>query len=113
LHRPDGMGWKLLTDSAMRNSILLLIVAASLIWSSNGFCDESEGSPMVDPLPPPMQDPSLSTSRYFPPSLTTSGVAQIGPARGSVNGHSHGCGAPNSCALPPPDLDRAVTARAS
>jgi len=99
----------------MRNFILLSFMAVSLIWSSSGFCQDSEGGPLGDPLPPPVQDPSLSSSPYFSPSLTTAGVADTGRALGSMNATyptGHGCNVVTPCALPPPALDRAIAAHA-
>ena len=99
----------------MRNFILLSFMAVSLIWNSSGFCQDSEGGPLGDPLPPPVQDPSLSSSPYFSPSLTTAGVADTGRALGSMNATyptGHGCNVVTPCALPPPALDRAIAAHA-
>jgi hypothetical protein len=100
----------------MRNYIFLSFAVMSLILvgSDSGFCQDSEG-PLGDPLPPAVQDPSLSSSHYFPASLTTAGVADAGPALGSVNrGRTGavGCNAMNPCAVPSPALDHAIAARA-
>jgi hypothetical protein len=99
----------------MRNFILLPFMAVSLIWSSSGYCQDSEGGPLGDPLPPPVQDPSLSSSHYFSPSLTTAGVADTGRALGSMNVRyrtRHSCNVVTPCALPSPALDRAIAAHA-
>ena len=98
----------------MRNFFLLSFMAVSMIWSSSGFCQDSEGGPLGDPLPPPVQDPSLSSSPYFSPSLTTAGVADTGRALGSnVRYRSgNGCNVATPCALPSPALDRAIAAHA-
>jgi hypothetical protein len=97
----------------MRNYILLaLTLSLTLAGSGRGFCQDSEG-PLGDPIPPPVQDPSLSTSHYFPASLTTAGVANTGPALGSVNrGHAGAVASNirNPCAVPSPSLDRAIAA---
>jgi hypothetical protein len=101
----------------MRNGIFLaLTVSLILAGSGSGFCQDSEG-PLGDPLPPAVQDPSLSSSRYFPASLTTAGVADTGPALGSVNkgragGHGIGCSVTNPCAVLSPALDHAIPAHA-
>jgi len=94
--------------------MLLALVTALLIPAGSGWCQDSEG-PLGDPIPPPVQDPSLSTSRYFSPSLTHAGVADTGPALESVNkgrAHDASCKAANPCAVPSPALDRAIAARA-
>jgi hypothetical protein len=99
----------------MRSYILLSFMAVSLIWSSSGFCQDSEGGPLGDPLPPPVQDPSLSSSHRFSPSLTTAGVADTGRALGSMNVRyrtGHDCNVVTPCALPSPALDRAIAAHA-
>jgi len=99
----------------MRKYIFLAFtVSLILARSGSGFCQDS-GGPLGDPLPPPVQDPSLSSSHYFPASLTTAGVADTGPALGSANrGHTGavGCNAMAPCAMPSPALDRAIAARA-
>jgi hypothetical protein len=108
------MEWKLLTH--MRNSILRAVLAGSLILAGSncGFCQEN-GGPLGDPIPPPIQDPSLSSSPYFSPSLTNAGVAITGPALGLVKGadrRGSGCNVKNPCALPTPARDHAIAARA-
>ena len=110
------MEWKLLTDIDMRNSTLRSVIAGGLILagSNSGFCQDNEG-PLGDPIPPPIQDPSLSSSPYFSPSLTNAGVAITGPALGLANGADRrgpGCNVKNPCALPTPALDHAIAARA-
>jgi hypothetical protein len=107
------MGWKLLTG--MRNSVLrsLMLVSLTLAGSNSGFCQDN-GGPLGDPIPPPIQDPSLSSSPYFPPSLTNAGVAATGPALdlNSRDRRGPGCSVQNPCALPTPALDHAIAARA-
>src|SRR5471030_3198493 len=99
----------------MRNgTFLALTVSLILVGSGGGFCQDS-GGPLGDPLPPPVQDPSLSSSHYLPASLTTAGVADTGPALGSANrGRTGavGCNAVAPCAMPSPALDRTIAARA-
>jgi hypothetical protein len=94
------------------NAILLALAAAFLIAGSGGaFCQESEGA-LGNPLPAAVQDPSLKTSRYFPPSLGTAGVADTDPALSSATklarGHGADCSSVNPCAVPPPARDRVV-----
>jgi hypothetical protein len=102
----------------MRKTLFVALVASLVLaGSGSGFCQDSEG-PLGDPIPPAVQDPSLSTSRYFKPSLTTAGVADMGPTLGSSKKVSAGhqgiaCSVTNPCAVPSPALDRAVAARAS
>lgn len=108
-HRPE-----IAEGFDMRNLRMLIAISLILAWSGSGFCQDN-GGPLGDPIPPPIQDPSLSSSPYFPPSLTNAGVAATGPASGVVNKgdrHGSGCGAKNPCALPTPALDRAIVARA-
>ena len=100
----------------MRNRILLAFVTVLLIPVSPGWCQES-GGPLGDPLPPPVQDPSLSNSHHFSPSLTHAGVADTGPALSAVNrgrsgGPAAGCSAQSPCAVPSPALDHAIAAHA-
>jgi hypothetical protein len=97
----------------MKTRLILLALApvSLLMWSSAAWCQDSE-SALGNPLPPAVQDPSLKTSRYFPPSLGTSGVAYIDPALSApakaVKGHGADCSALNPCATPPPARDRVV-----
>ena len=100
----------------MQNRILLAFVTLLLIPAGPGWCQES-GGPLGDPLPPPAQDPSLSNSRHFSPSLTHAGVADTGPALSSVNKGrggvpAAGCSAQSPCAAVSPALDHAVAAHA-
>ena len=100
----------------MPKRILLAFVTVLLIPVSHGWCQES-GGPLGDPLPPPVQDPSLSNSHHFSPALTHAGVADTGPAlsgvnKGHGNGNGAGCSAQSPCAMPPPALDHAVAAHA-
>ena len=99
----------------MRNPILLAFVTLLLIPAGRGWCQES-GGPLGDPLPPSVQDPSLSKSHYFSPALTHAGVADTGPALSAVNkgrsGAAAGCSAQSPCAVPPPALDHAVASHA-
>ena len=107
------MGWKLLTG--MRNSILrsLIVVSLTLAGSNSAFCQDN-GGPLGDPIPPPIQDPSLSSSPYFPPSLTNAGVAATGPALSldRKDRRGPGCNLTNPCALPTPARDHVLVARA-
>ena len=92
---------------------IFLALSLTLAGSGSGFCQDTEG-PLGDPIPPPVQDPSLATSRYFPAALTTAGVANTGPALGAVNRKHTGavCNAANPCAVPSPALDHAIAAHA-
>jgi hypothetical protein len=93
----------------MRNHILAALAASVILLSAPaGYCQDSSESALGDPTPPAVQDPSLSTSRYFPPSLGTSGVAAIGPSPKA--GHAASCSARNPCALPTPARDRVTVA---
>ena len=93
----------------MRKHILAAFAAPLLLlWSSSGFCQDSE-SALGDPAPQAVKDPSLSNSRYFPPSLGTSGVAAIGPA--PKPSHGANCSATNPCATPTPARDRVTVAQ--
>ena len=98
----------------MQNRILLAFVTLLLIPAGRGWCQES-GGPLGDPLPPPVQDPSLSNSHLFSPSLTHAGVADTGPALSGVNkgrNGAAGCNALSPCAVPSPARDHAVAAHA-
>src|SRR5436190_16401455 len=103
------MGWKLLTD--MRILQVLVTVSLNLAGNGSAFCQDN-GGPLGDPIPPPIQDPSLSSSPYFPPSLTNAGVANTGPALDLAKSdrRAAGCNLKNPCALPTPALDRAIAA---
>jgi hypothetical protein len=93
----------------MRSVIVLSFTAAVLIASS---CLCQAGA-LDDPPPAVVQDPSLSSSHYFPPSVTNAGVANTGPALSLVkktNGRD--CNAVNPCAVLSPALDRAVPVHA-
>jgi hypothetical protein len=99
----------------MRNYIVAAFAAPLiLLWSSIGYCQDTE-SALGDPTPAAVQDPKLSNSRYFPPSLGTSGVAAIGPSRPSgpaaKSSHVASCSATNPCATPSPARDRVVVAQ--
>jgi hypothetical protein len=90
----------------MRNYIAAAFAAPLiLLWSSSGYCQDTE-SALGDPTPAAVQDPKLSNSRYFPPSLGTSGVAAIGPV--AQKSHAAGCSAANPCATPTPARDRVI-----
>jgi hypothetical protein len=92
----------------MRNHFLAAFAATLILSSGSGHCQDSEGA-LGDPAPPPVQDPSLSNSRYFPASLGTSGVAAIAPRTSPAKpGRAAGCSATNPCARPTPARDRVV-----
>jgi len=97
----------------MRILQILLTVSLILAGSGSAFCQDN-GGPLGDPIPPSIQDPSLSSSPYFPPSLTHAGVADTGPALdlGKRDWRAAGCSLKNPCALPTSALDHAVAARA-
>src|ERR1700742_4213071 len=94
----------------MRNHILaVLAVSPILLFGAGGYCKHSSEPAWGAPEPKPVQDPSLSTSRYFPPSLSTAGVAAIGPS--ATAGHSVTCSTRNPCAVPTPARDRVIVAQ--
>lgn len=93
-----------------------LTAALILAGNSSGFCQDS-GGPLGDPPPAAIQDPSLSTSHHFSPSLTNAGMADTGPALDSMrkpsrSGRAVDCKGTTNCAVPSPALDRAITAHA-
>jgi hypothetical protein len=99
----------------MRAKAVVLTLAACLTalsltaWSGSALCQDSE-SALGNPLPPPVQDPSLKNSPTFAPSLGTSGTADIDPALDRTAKVSRGadCSSTNPCAVPPPARDRVV-----
>jgi hypothetical protein len=97
----------------MKTKIILVALATAslLTWSGAAWSQDSEGA-LGNPLPSAVQDPSLKTSRYFPPSLGTSGVADTDPAlsgpANSGKSHAANCSALNPCAMPTPARDRVV-----
>ena len=94
----------------MRNHILAVLAASPiLLFGAGGYCQDSSETALGDPEPQAVQDPSLSTSRYFPPSLSTAGVAAIGPS--ATAGHSVTCSTRNPCAVPTPARDRVIVAQ--
>lgn len=93
-----------------RQHQLLAALPLILLWSSTaGYCQESSETALGDPAPQPVQDPSLSTSRYFPPSLGTAGIAAVGPS--AKAGPAVTCSARNPCALPTPARDHVIVAQ--
>lgn len=96
----------------MQNHALAAFAAALiLLWSSGGYCQDSSESALGDPTPAAVQDPSLSNSRFFPPSQGTAGVATVGPALSAKASRAASCSAANPCALPTPARDRVVVAQ--
>jgi len=96
-----------IAETAMRPPILILVAAA---WSlsSPAFGDDGSG----DFPPPILHDPSLATSVYFPPAITTAGVATIGPALGTASqARALPCSRTNPCAIATPAADFALPAR--
>jgi len=94
----------------MRNHVLAALAAPLIIlWSGDGYSQDSSESALGDPAPAAVQDPSLSNSRYFPPSQGTAGVAAVVRARAASHGAN--CSAANPCALPTPARDRVVIAQ--
>lgn len=90
----------------MRWPSLMLMVSAWLgAWSIPAASADDGGLP-----PFLLQDPSLATSIYFPPSTTTAGMAVTGP--GSV-GHTlnRPCSSANPCAVVTPAADSVPRAR--
>jgi len=83
-------------------ALFLILVATTL--SSPAFCDDAPDAP-----PPAFfDDPSLAASVYFPPALATAGVADTGPALGTVNRTGRrtlACTPTNPCALATPAAD--------
>jgi hypothetical protein len=93
----------------MRSPVVAAFAAPLLfLWSASAHCQDAE-SALGDPVPAAMQDPSLSNSRYFPPSLGTSGVAAIAPA--PKTGGAAACNPANPCATPTPARDRVTVAQ--
>jgi hypothetical protein len=93
----------------MRKCFLAAFAAPLIILSSTGaYCQDTE-SALGDPAPEAVQDPSLSNSRYFPPSLGTSGVAAI--ATTPNPSHAAACGPANPCALATPARDHVIVAQ--
>lgn len=87
---------------------LLSLIAFSLnLASSPAFCDPSA----LSDLPPVLPDPSLATSIRFPPSLTTAGVAQVGPSPAATGRPYTPCTPANPCAMATPAADRVAPAR--
>jgi hypothetical protein len=103
--------------SRVQNAIFLPLTAAMILaGGSSGFCQDS-GGPLGDPPPAAIQDPSLSTSHHFSPSLTNAGMADTGPALDSMrkaprSGRAIDCKVTANCAVPSPALDRAITVHA-
>ena len=94
----------------MRDHVLAAIAAPLLLLcSSAAYCQDASESALGDPAPVAMQDPSLSNSRYFPPSQGTAGVAAVVRARAASRGAN--CSAANPCALLTPARDRVVVAQ--
>jgi|SRR5579863_5542828 len=94
----------------MRNQVVAaLALPLLLLWSSFGYCQDASESALGDPAPAAVQDPSLSNSRYFPPSQGTAGVAAVLPAR--TDGHGADCSAANPCALPTPARDHVIVSQ--
>ena len=92
----------------MRNPVLAVLAAPLiLLWSSSGYCQDSSESPLGDPAPAAVKDPSLSNSGHFSPAQGTAGVAAVLPAKAS---HGTNCSTTNPCALPTPARDRVVVA---
>ena len=86
----------------------MLAAPLFLLWSSSGYCQDSSESPLGDPAPVAVTDPSLNNSRHFSPAQGTAGVAAVQPAKAS---HGTICSATNPCALPTPARDRVVVAQ--
>ena len=103
--------------SRNRSAVFLPLAAALILaGSSSGFCQDAGGLP-GNPPPAAIQDPSLSTSHHFSPSLTNAGIADTGPALDSMrkafrNGRAIDCKVTANCAVPSPALDRAITVHA-
>jgi len=80
--------------------------AVTLPWSGSGYCQDSSETALGDAPLAVVQDPSLATSRIFPPSLGTAAVAAVGPSsrpRPVVN-----CSDVNPCAMATPARDGVV-----
>lgn len=94
----------------MRNHILAVLAASPiLLFGPGGHCQDSSETALGDPTPQAVQDPSLRTSRYFPPSLGTAGTAAIAPS--AKADHAATCSPNNPCALPTPARDRVTVAQ--
>ncbi|HWU55593.1 MAG TPA: hypothetical protein VN175_08840 [Rhizomicrobium sp.] len=89
----------------MRYRVLILVAAWMSGWSNAAFCDDGSSD---DRPPALLHDPSLATSVYFPPALTTAGVADTGPALSLMKPRGSGCTVLMPCAVTSPPLDRAV-----
>lgn len=89
----------------MRIILLICVVVASSL-SSPAFCDDG-----ADDFPPPiLHDPSLATSVYIPPAVTTADVAAVGSPRGAVT-RPLPCSRTNPCAMATPAADYVRPAR--
>jgi len=85
---------------------LLILVAAAWSFSGPAFCDDDSG----DFPPPILQDPSLATSVYISPTVTTAGVATL-EAPGGLRTRALACSKTNPCALATPAASSVVLAR--
>jgi len=81
----------------------LIILPATAVAA---LCEDQD-----DPLPVPIQDPSLATSVYFPPALITKGIANTGPALSLAKPGGSKCTVLMPCAVTSPALDHAVITR--
>ena len=70
-----------------------------------------------DPPPAAMQDPSLASSIFFPPSLVNAEAADTGAALASgkakISVRASRCSPINPCAMPPPARDHVTLPRAN
>jgi len=95
-----------LLSAVLRHILAVLIILPATAVAA--FCEDRD-----DPLPAPIQDPSLATSVYFAPTRATAGVAYPGLSLSSTR-HigTLSCTGTNPCALATPAIDRAVPAKA-
>jgi hypothetical protein len=96
----------------MRTPFLILVAVAWMSgWSSPALCQDDPS----DDFPPALiHDPSLATSVYFPPTVTTAGVAYTGPALGAssrAGARAFACTPTNPCAMVTPAADSVLPAR--
>lgn len=94
----------------MRASLLILVMLGIGGWSSATLGDDGS-----DDFPPPLtHDPSLATSIYIPPLVTTAGVANTGPdlgAMGRAGTPVLPCSRKNPCAWVTPAAGAMIPAR--
>jgi hypothetical protein len=95
----------------IRILVVLMLIAG---WIGRAY---AEDGPLDDPPPAAMEDPSLSSSIFFPPSLVTSEAADTGAALDSgktkISIGASRCSPTNPCAVPSPARDHMTMPRAN